>query len=73
MYSPLDYFGKAYQDELLREGRKSQSVIRNTASNDKLMDRYLNSLGDILIAMGEKIKCQTQPQPPCAELSRGRA
>jgi hypothetical protein len=73
MYSPLHHFAKAYQDELLREGQKSQSLIRNTASNAQLIDRYLNSLGDVLITLGEKIKCQTQTQPPCTELSRGRA
>ena len=68
MYHPWYDFGKAYQSELLRSAVRWQLPQRNSHYLPKLWGRFLSLLGEALIALGERIKCEGG----CAEFSQGR-
>jgi hypothetical protein len=67
MYPPLDHFGKAYQESLLKVAGEHSSHLE--VHNVAFSERLLNQLGDSLINLGEKVKRQSA----CPEMAQAKA
>jgi len=61
---------KARHAELLQEATRLQTTRRNPTCPPKFWSWFLYRLGDTLIRLGKKVKCESQQ---CVELSQGQA
>ena len=73
MFSPLDHFSTAYQQELLRKyaSQKTLTPVKTRKANNHILAHSLARFGDALIALGEKIK--SQGDCACVDFSESRA
>ena len=66
MYHSMLDFAKAYQADLLRSVIRERISAQNSPLRLSLWAIFLNRLGDTLIDLGERVKCQGKS---CVELS----
>ena len=64
------YYLKARHTELLQAATKLHLTRRNPTCPPKVWSWFLNRLGDALIRLGKKFKCESQR---CVEFSQGQA
>jgi hypothetical protein len=72
MYTPVDEFARAHQDELLREATIERSLRQWDAEKPGLRDRILIKIGDWMIALGCRMLSAARTHCASQELSNGQ-